>query len=106
MREPADSESEPPIEAVIEVSHSTIEVYQTDASDGAQSLADGETLMADEPLNRLERIAANLGAWVVTVAERWHIQSGPAFVVDGRPIGDLLDPVQSPTEDDPGAPTP
>lgn len=105
MQEPPESDSAPQIEAVIEVSHTTIEIEATDSSAGAQSMADGGAPFADEPLNRLERIAANFGAWIVTFADRWHIQSSPNFVVDGRPISDLLDPTHSPAEDDPSAPT-
>lgn len=101
MQEPAESDPAPPIEAVIEVSYTTIDLETADSSTGAQILADGEAPLADEPLNRLERIAATFGAWIVTFAERLHIQSGPSFVVDGRPVGDLLDPTPFPTEDGP-----
>src|SRR5437879_6301776 len=107
MQEPADSDPAPPIEidTIIEVSQSAIVLDQADSSELVQSLVNAETAAPDEPLNRMERIAADWGAWIITVVERWHLQSAPSFVVDGHPISDLLDPTHSATEEDgPDAP--
>jgi len=104
MQEPADSDPASPIDAIIEVSQSAIVLNQVNASKVAQSLVTAETPAPDEPLNRVERIAADWGAWIITFIERWHLQRAPTFVVDGHPIGDLLDPAPSPTEESPDAP--
>ncbi|MGZ3682098.1 MAG: hypothetical protein ACXVDI_26360 [Ktedonobacterales bacterium] len=103
MQEPADSDPAPPIDTIIEVSQSAIVLNQVDLSTVALSLVTAEALAPDEPLNRMERFAADWGAWIITFVERWHLQSAPSFIVDGHPITDLLDPAPSPTEDDPGA---
>ncbi|MGZ3675377.1 MAG: hypothetical protein ACXVCO_13810 [Ktedonobacterales bacterium] len=103
MPEPADNDPAPPIDTLIEFSQSAIVLHQVGSSDSAQSLVNAETPAPDEPLNRIERIAADWGAWIITFVERWHLQSAPSFVFDGHPIADLLDPAPSPTEDDPGA---
>lgn len=102
MPEPADSDPASPIDTIIEFSQSAIVLNQADSSDSAQSLVNAETPAPEEPLNRMERIAADWGAWIITFVERWHLQSAPSFVVDGHPIADLLEPAPSPTEDDPG----
>ncbi len=39
---------------------------------------------APEPLNLAERLAAQLGAWVGALAERWAPGCGPFFAADGQ----------------------
>lgn len=105
MQEPADNDPAPPIDTVIEVSQSAIVLSPIDSPEVVQSSLDAESPLTDEPLNRVERIAADWGAWIITVVERWHLQSAPSFAVDDHPIADLLDPISSPTEDNPNPPT-
>lgn len=105
MQEPAESDPAPQIETVIEVSHSTVTFDEISSSEISQGLGNDETPLTDEPLNRMERIAAGFGAWIITIVERWHLQDGPSFAVDDHPINGLLEPVPTSTENSPDAPT-
>lgn len=92
MQEPVDDVlAVPSIDVLIEV------------SEVAQALGESEALSPDEPLNRAERIAADFGAWVVTAAVRWNLQSSPCFVADGRSLCDVLEPAPLPTREAPTA---
>lgn len=92
MQEPADNMlATPSIDVLVEV------------SEVARTLGESEALNPDEPLNRAERIAADFGAWVVTVAVRWNLQSSPCFVADGRSLCDVLEPAPLPTKETPTA---
>lgn len=107
MQEPTDSDlAVPSIDVIIEVSQEVIAFDQETPSEIAQSPDDGELRSPDEPLNRMERIAANFGAWIVTFADHWHIQGSPYFIADIRPLGDLRDAAPVTTENGPTTPTP
>lgn len=106
MQEPADSVlATAHVETVIESSQSAIALDQAQVPGIAPSLEEGEAPTTDEPLNLLERIAANCGAWIITLVERWHLQSGPSLIVDGHPIGDLLASASSSRETAPPPPS-
>lgn len=107
MQEPADNAPDAPqIDVVIEVTQSAIVIDQAgDASVMQSSLQDDEAIATDEPLNRLERIAADLGAWLITFTDHWHLQSSPWFVVDNHPIGSMIDRTPPPADDSSSTPT-
>ncbi len=102
MQEPADNVlAAPSIDTVIEVSQDAVVRDQATISEAAQPLEDSEAPDPDEPLNRVERIAADFGAWVLTAAMRWHLQGSPCFIADGRSLCDVEESALSPAQDTP-----
>ncbi len=102
MQEPVDNVlATPSVDTVVEVSQDAAVIDRATTSETAQSLEESEAPGPDEPLNRVERIAADFGAWVVTAAVRWHLQSSPCFVADGRSLCDVEESSLYPANDAP-----